>query len=62
VTELRVVRGGTPTEEELAAVVAVSVLLNARAKAAQDSPPPSLREPLSPWVTSGLVKGTRTRV
>jgi Acyl-CoA carboxylase epsilon subunit len=57
-TELRVVRGGTPTDEEVAAVVAV---LAARA-AEPSSEPPSLRTPLSPWVASGLVKGTRTKV
>jgi hypothetical protein len=61
VTELAVVRGGTPTDEELAAVTAISVILGARAQPDQDSGPPSLREPLSPWVISGLVKGTRTR-
>jgi Acyl-CoA carboxylase epsilon subunit len=59
VTELRVVHGGTPTDEELAAIVAV---LAARSAAQQAQEARSLRTPLSPWVTSGLVKGTRTRV
>jgi hypothetical protein len=62
VTELRVIHGGTPTDEELAAVVAVSAVLTSRAQEVQNSRPPSLREPLTPWVTSGLVKGTRTKV
>jgi hypothetical protein len=62
VTELHIVRGGTPTDEELAAVVTA---LAARAAAAADAvaaatESPSLRQPLSPWVASGLVKGTRT--
>jgi hypothetical protein len=58
-TELRVIRGGTPSDEELAAITAV---LTARARAAAAEPPPALRNRLSPWVASGLVKGTRTRV
>jgi hypothetical protein len=58
VTDLRVVHGGTPTDEELAAIVAV---LTARS-AAQAHEARSLRTPLSPWVASGLVKGTRTKV
>jgi Acyl-CoA carboxylase epsilon subunit len=57
VTELRVVRGGTPTDEELAALVTA---LAARAAAAAATESTSLRQPLSPWVASGLVKGTRT--
>jgi hypothetical protein len=58
VTELHVVRGGTPTDEELAALVAV---LTRRAAGAPASERPSLRQPLSPWVASGLAKGTRTK-
>jgi hypothetical protein len=58
VTDLRVIRGGEPSNEELAAVVAV---LAARA-AEPEEPPAALRRPLSPWVASGLVKGTRTKV
>jgi hypothetical protein len=57
-TELRIVQGGTPEPEELAALVAV---LSARAAADSASEQPDLRQPLSPWVASGLVKGTRTR-
>jgi hypothetical protein len=53
---LRVVRGGEPTDEELAAMVAV---LSARSGGGQE--PRSLRQPLSSWVTSGLAKGTRTK-
>jgi acyl-CoA carboxylase epsilon subunit len=56
---LRVVRGGEPSAEELAAVVAV---LSARATAGQMAQERSLRPPLTPWVASGLVKGTRTKV
>jgi Acyl-CoA carboxylase epsilon subunit len=60
VTELHIVRGGTPTDEELAALV---IALAARAAtAAAAAEPPSLRQPLTPWVASGLVKGTRTTV
>jgi hypothetical protein len=55
---LRVIAGGEPTDEELAALVAV---LTARASAPALQPRP-LRQPLSPWVASGLVKGTRTKV
>jgi hypothetical protein len=54
---LRVVRGGEASDEEVAALVAV---LSARAAAAADEPDP-LRRPLSSWVASGLVKGTRTK-
>ena len=57
-TELRIVHGGEPTAAELAAVVAV---LTARARAVAAEPSRSLRPALSPWVASGLVKGTRTR-
>jgi hypothetical protein len=55
---LHIVRGGEPTEEELAALVTV---LSARAAANDDTGPRSLRRPLSSWVASGLVKGTRTK-
>jgi hypothetical protein len=56
---LRVVRGGEPTDEELAVLAAA---LTARAAtAATDESPDPLRRPLSPWVASGLVKGTRTK-
>jgi hypothetical protein len=58
VTELRVVHGGEPTDEELAAVVAVLIARPAPAPAESAT----LRVPLSPWVASALVKGTRTRV
>jgi hypothetical protein len=58
VTELQVIRGGTPTDEELAAVVAV---LTARAAEKPPGQPRLLRVPLPPWVASGLVKGTRTK-
>jgi hypothetical protein len=61
VTELRIVHGGAPTDDELAAVVTVLAVVTARA-AAQPVESPTLRAPLSPWVASGLVKGTRTRV
>jgi hypothetical protein len=54
---LRVLRGGEPTDEELAAVTAV---LSARASAAAPASR-SLRQPLSSWVASGLAKGTRTK-
>jgi hypothetical protein len=59
VTELRIRHGGTPSDEELAAVVAV---LTARAKTALATEAANLRPQLSPWVASGLVKGTRTKV
>jgi len=59
VTEVRVVNGGTPTDEELAAIVAV---LTARAAQRPSEPGQSLRRPLSRWVASGRVKGTRTKV
>ncbi|MGN6473871.1 MAG: acyl-CoA carboxylase subunit epsilon [Mycobacteriales bacterium] len=55
---LRVIAGGEPTAEELAAVVAV---LTARGGAPAEAPQP-LRRPLPAWVASGLVKGTRTKV
>ena len=55
---LRVVRGGEPTDEELAALVTV---LSTRAAAGDTGGPRSLRQPLSAWVASGLVKGTRTK-
>jgi hypothetical protein len=55
---LRVIAGGEPTDEELAALVAV---LSARPTDAASEPQP-LRRPLSAWVASGLVKGTRTKV
>jgi hypothetical protein len=52
---LRVVKG-TPTPEELAALVAV---VAARARAAAPPEESSLR--LSRWVASGLERGARTR-
>ena len=55
---LRVIRGGAPTPEELAALVAVV----AARQAGQQEEPKRLREPLSAWVASGLIKGTRTKV
>jgi hypothetical protein len=55
---LRVIRGGEPTPEELAALVAVITAGSGGAAAA----PEKLREPLSAWVASGLVNGTRTKV
>lgn len=54
---LRVIAGGAPTDEELAALVAV---LTARPATAAAQPQP-LRRPLPAWVASGLVKGTRTK-
>jgi len=54
---LRVIAGGAPTDEELAALVAV---LSARPSGAATEPE-TLRKPLPPWVASGLVKGTRTK-
>jgi hypothetical protein len=54
---LRVVAGGEPTAEELAALVAV---LGTRQDAAPSEAQP-LRRPLPRWVASALVKGTRTR-
>jgi hypothetical protein len=52
---LRVVRGGQASDEEIAAIVAVVSTQGAA------PPPRQLRRPLSPWVASGLVKGTRTK-
>ncbi|HVX71088.1 MAG TPA: acyl-CoA carboxylase subunit epsilon [Mycobacteriales bacterium] len=54
---LRVIAGGEPTDEELAALVAV---LSTRSAAEAEEPQP-LRRPLPQWVASGLVKGTRTK-
>jgi hypothetical protein len=54
---LRVVAGGEPTDEELAALVAV---LSARPAGAAPERQ-ALRRSLPPWVASGLVKGTRTK-
>jgi hypothetical protein len=54
---LRVLSGGEPTDEELAALVAVVAL---RESAPAEQPRP-LRQPLPAWVASGLVKGTRTK-
>jgi acyl-CoA carboxylase epsilon subunit-like protein len=59
VTELRIVHGGALSDEELAAIIAV-VTARARANSASEAADPRLR--LSPWVASGLVKGTRTKV
>jgi hypothetical protein len=55
---LRIVHGGEVTDEELAALVTV---VSARAAGAAPDTESSLRTPLSAWVTSGLVKGTRTK-
>jgi len=55
---LRVVRGGEPTDDQLAAIVAV---ISARAAASSTDEPAPLRQPLSAWVASGLAKGTRTK-
>lgn len=57
---LRVIRGGEPSPEELAALVAV--VAARAASGGDDEEPEPLRKPLSPWVASGLVKGTRTKV
>lgn len=54
---LRVIAGGEPSDEELAALVAV---LSARPAGSAPEPAP-LRRPLPAWVASGLVKGTRTK-
>jgi hypothetical protein len=54
---LRVIRGGEPTDEEVAALV--TVLASRSAASAPASA--SLRQPLSAWVASGLVKGARTK-
>jgi acyl-CoA carboxylase epsilon subunit-like protein len=59
VTELRITHGGTPSDEEIAAVVAA---LSTRRQSSSASDAPSSRLSLSPWVASGLVKGTRTKV
>jgi hypothetical protein len=57
---LRIIRGGEPTADELAAVVAV---VAARAASGGGAPEPEpLRQPLPAWVASGMVKGTRTKV
>jgi hypothetical protein len=53
---LRVIRGGEPSDEELAALIAVVAV---RSSAPGEEPQP-LRRPLNAWVASGLVKGTRT--
>jgi hypothetical protein len=53
---LRILWGGKPADDELAALV---VVLTARA--AEGLAEQSLRQPLSPWVASGLAKGTRTK-
>jgi hypothetical protein len=58
VPRLRVIHGGEPTDEELAALVAVVALRESMPAGAA----PSLRQPLPTWVASGLVKGTRTKV
>jgi hypothetical protein len=55
---LRVINGGEPSDEELAALVAVVAL---RDDAPAEEPQP-LRRPLNAWVASGLIKGTRTKV
>jgi Acyl-CoA carboxylase epsilon subunit len=55
---LRILRGGEPSDEELAAVVAV---LAARDAGGEPVEPEPLRRPLPAWVASGLVKGTRTK-
>ena len=54
---LRVIAGGEPTDEELAALIAV---LTTRGGASAEAPNP-LRQSLPAWVASGLVKGTRTK-
>jgi hypothetical protein len=58
VITLRVIRGGEPTDEELAALTAVIAKRSAGAGATEPQP---LRKPLSAWVASGLTKGTRTK-
>jgi hypothetical protein len=55
--KLRVLAGGTPSDEELAALATV---LLTRAEADTPEPQP-LRRPLPAWVASGLAKGTRTK-
>jgi len=54
---LRVIKGGQPTDEELAALAAVVSAYTS----GEIGPERKLREPLSDWVASGLVKGTRTK-
>jgi hypothetical protein len=54
---LHVIKGGEPTDVELAALVAV---MSARG-GSRPTKQRTLREPLSEWVASGLVKGTRTK-
>jgi hypothetical protein len=54
---LRVINGGEPSDEELAAVIAVVALHGS----VPIDEPPSLRRPLNAWVASGLVKGIRTK-
>ena len=57
-TVLRVVAGGEPSDEELAALVAVM-----STRAGGEAPPTKLTAPAAvAWVASGLVKGTRTKV
>jgi hypothetical protein len=58
VTELRIIHGGTPSDEEIAAVVAA---VTARQRVEHAAATSSMRPALSPWVASGLVKGTRTK-
>ncbi|HEX3897715.1 MAG TPA: acyl-CoA carboxylase epsilon subunit [Mycobacteriales bacterium] len=55
---LRIINGGEPSEEELAALIAVMTLGSGAVEAEERK----LREPLNAWVASGLVKGTRTKV
>jgi hypothetical protein len=55
---LRVIAGGEPTDEELAALTAV-LMTRGDSEPQNDQP---LRQPLPAWVASGLVKGTRTKV
>jgi hypothetical protein len=54
---LRLINGGEPSDEELAAVIAVV----AKRGAVPVEEPQSLRRPLNAWVASGLVKGIRTK-
>ncbi|HEX3706155.1 MAG TPA: acyl-CoA carboxylase subunit epsilon [Mycobacteriales bacterium] len=55
---LRIVNGGEPSDEELAALIAVVALRDA----SPTEEPRPLRQPLNAWVASGLIKGTRTKV